>query len=89
MCYLMLLPYSILEQMRLVLLIPSVFTEISFLVPAIAILKIVPKKEAEAGGMTTGVVVVFRQISTVFTRVVEMRSEPISTGKISSKQCRG
>ena len=60
--------------MRLFLMIPSVLTEISFLVPGIEILPIVLKIEAEAGGMATIVIVLFGQISTVFIGVVEMKT---------------
>ena len=71
----------VLEQMRLFLMIPSVLTEISFLVPGIEILPIVLKIEAEAGGMATIVIVLFGQISTVFIGVVEMKPGPISSGQ--------
>ena len=67
--------------MRLFLMIHSVLTEISFLVPGIEILTIVLKIEAEAGGMATIVIVLFGQISTVFIGVVEMKPGPISSGQ--------
>ena len=67
--------------MRLFLMIPSVLTEISVLVPGIEILPIVLKIEAEAGGMATIVIVLFGQISTVFIGVVEMKPGPISSGQ--------
>ena len=65
--------------MRLFLMIHSVLTEISFLVPGIEILPIVLKIEAEAGGMATIVIVLFGQILTVFIGVVEMKPGPISS----------
>ena len=52
-------------------LIPSVPTEISFLVPGIEILLIVLKEVAEAGGMAAVLNVLFIQISMVFIRIVE------------------
>ena len=64
----------------MILLIPLVLTEILILVPGIEILQIVPKKGAEAGGMKTGVTVLFRQISTEYIPVVEMTPGQISTG---------
>ena len=67
--------------MRLFLMIPSVLTEISFLVLGIEILPIVLKIEAEAGGMATIVSVLFRRISTVFIGGVEMKPGPISSGQ--------
>ena len=73
--------FAVLEQMRLFLMIHSVLTEISFLVPGIEILPIVLKIEAEAGGMATIVIVLFGQISTVFIGVVEMKPGPISSGQ--------
>ena len=65
--------------MRLFLMIPSVLTEISFLVLGIEILPNVLKIEAEAGGMV--VIVLFGQISTVVIGVVEMKPGPISSGQ--------
>lgn len=67
--------------MQLFSLIPSVLTEIWFLVPGIEILLIVLKKGAEAGGMVTVAIVLYGQISTVFTRVLEMKAGLISTGE--------
>ena len=66
--YLLLLLF---KQMQLLPLIPSILTKISFLVPGIEILPIVFKKEAEAGGMATVVLVLFGRISTEFIRIVE------------------
>ena len=43
-------------------------------------LLIVLQKEAEAGGMAAVVIVLFRRISTEFTRIVERRPGPISIG---------
>ena len=72
---------SVLKQMPVFPLIPSVLSEISFLVPGIRFLLIVLKIEEEAGGMTTAVLnVLFCQISMVFIRVVEKKPWPLSTG---------
>ena len=67
--------------MRRFSLIPLVLTEISLLVPGIEIKLIALKKEAEAGGMTTIVIVLFCRISTEFIRVVEIKPGLISTGE--------
>ena len=73
---------SVLKQMPVFPLIPSVLSEISFLVPGIRFLLIVLKIEEEAGGMTTAVLnVLFCQISMVFIRVVEKKPWPLSTGE--------
>ena len=73
---------SVLKQMPVFPLIPSVLSEISFLVPGIRFLLIVLKIEEEAGGMTTAVLnVPFGQISMVFIRVVEKKPWPLSTGE--------
>ena len=72
---------SVLKQMPVFPLIPSVLSEISLLVPGIRFLLIVLKIEEEAGGMTTAVLnVLFCQISMVFIRVVEKKPWPLSTG---------
>ena len=72
---------SVLKQMPMFPLIPSVLSEISLLVPGIRFLLIVLKIEEEAGGMTTAVLnVLFCQISMVFIRVVERKPWPLSTG---------
>ena len=72
---------SVLKQMPMFPLIPSVLSEISLLVPGIRFLLIVLKIEEEAGGMTTAVLnVLFGQISMVFIRVVEKKPWPLSTG---------
>ena len=72
---------SVLKQMPMFPLIPSVLSEISLLVPGIRFLLIVLKIEEEAGGMTTAVLnVLFCQISMVFIRVVEKKPWPLSTG---------
>ena len=72
---------SVLKQMPVFPLIPSVLSEISFLVPGIRFLLIVLKIKEEAGGMTTAVLnVPFGQISMVFIRVVEKKPWPLSTG---------
>ena len=72
---------SVLKQMPVFPLIPSVLSEISFLVPGIRFLLIVLKIEEEAGGMTTAVLnVLFCQISMVFIRFVEKKPWPLSTG---------
>ena len=73
---------SVLKQMPVFPLIPSVLSEISFLVPGIRFLLIVLKIKEEAGGMTTAVLnVPFGQISMVFIRVVEKKPWPLSTGE--------
>ena len=73
---------SVLKQMPVFPLIPSVLSEISLLVPGIRFLLIVLKIEEEAGGMTTAVLnVLFCQISMVFIRVVEKKPWPLSTGE--------
>ena len=73
---------SVLKQMPVFPLLPSVLSEISFLVPGIRFLLIVLKIEEEAGGMTTAVLnVLFCQISMVFIRVVEKKPWPLSTGE--------
>ena len=73
---------SVLKQMPVFPLIPSVLSEISILVPGIRFLLIVLKIEEEAGGMTTAVLnVLFCQISMVFIRVVEKKPWPLSTGE--------
>ena len=73
---------SVLKQMAVFPLIPSVISEISFLVPGIRFLLIVLKIEEEAGGMTTALLnVLFCQISMVFIRVVEKKPWPLSTGE--------
>ena len=73
---------SVLKQMPVFPLIPSVLSEISFLVPGIRFLLIVLKIEEEAGGMTTALLnVLFCQISMVFIRVVEKKPWPLSTGE--------
>ena len=69
------------KQMQLFPLIPSILTKISFLVLGIEILLIVLKKEAEAGGMATVVLVLFGRISTEFIRIVERKPGPISIGE--------
>ena len=69
------------KQIQLFLLTPSILTKISFLVPGIEILPIVLKKEAEAGGMATVVLVLFGRISTEFIRIVERKPGPISIGE--------
>ena len=72
---------SVLKQMPMFPLIPSVLSEISLLVPGIRFLLIVLKIEEEAGGMTTALLnVLFCQISMVFIRVVEKKPWPLSTG---------
>ena len=68
------------KQIQLFPLILSIITKISFLVPGIEMLLIVLQKEAEAGGMAAVVIVLFRRISTEFTRIVERRPGPISIG---------
>ena len=73
---------SVLKQMPVFPLIPSVLSEISILVPGIRFLLIVLKIEEEAGGMTTALLnVLFCQISMVFIRVVEKKPWPLSTGE--------
>ena len=73
---------SVLKQMPVFPLIPSVLSEISLLVPGIRFLLIVLKIEEEAGGMTTALLnVLFCQISMVFIRVVEKKPWPLSTGE--------
>ena len=73
---------SVLKQMPVFPLIPSVLSEISLLVPGIRFLLIVLKIEEEAGGMTTALLnVLFCQISMVFIRVVETKPWPLSTGE--------
>ena len=73
---------SVLKQMPVFPLLPSVLSEISFLVPGIRFLLIVLKIEEEAGGMTTALLdVLFCQISMVFIRVVEKKPWPLSTGE--------
>ena len=73
---------SVLKQMPVFPQIPSVLSEISFLVPGIRFPLIVLKIEEEAGGMTTAVLnVLFCQISMVFIRVVEKKPWPLSTGE--------
>ena len=73
---------SVLKQMPVFPLIPSVLSEITFLVPGIRFLLIVLKIKEEAGGMTTAVLnVLFGQISMVFIRVVEKKPWPLSTGE--------
>ena len=73
---------SVLKQMPMFPLIPSVLSEISLLVPGIRFLLIVLKIEEEAGGMTTALLnVLFCQISMVFIRVVETKPWPLSTGE--------
>ena len=67
--------------MQLFPLIPTILTKISFLVLGIEILLIVLKKEAEAGGMATVVLVLFGRISTEFIRMVERKPGPISIGE--------
>ena len=67
--------------MTLFPLIPWVHTEISFSVPGIEIPLVVPKKEVEAGGMTTAANVLFCQISMVFIRVVDIKPGPIFIGE--------
>ena len=69
------------KQIQLFPLTPSILTKISFLVPGIEILPIVLKKEAEAGGMATVVLVLFGRISTEFIRIVERKPGPISIGE--------
>ena len=66
--------FFVLKQMRLRPLIPSVLTGIKFLVPGIDILMIVMKREAEAGGIAI-VIVVFGQISTGFTLIINIRAQ--------------
>ena len=73
---------SVLKQMPVFPLIPSVLSEITILVPGIRFLLIVLKIKEEAGGMTTAVLnVLFGQISMVFIRVVEKKPWPLSTGE--------
>ena len=73
---------SVLKQMPVFPLIPSVLSEITILVPGIRFLLIVLKIKEEAGGMTTEVLnVLFGQISMVFIRVVEKKPWPLSTGE--------
>ena len=69
------------KQIQLFPLTPSILTKISFLVPGIEILPIVLKKEAEAGGMATVVLVLFGRVSTEFIRIVERKPGPIPIGE--------
>ena len=63
-------------------LIPTVLSEISFLVPGMRFLLIVLKIEEEAGGMTiVALNVLFIQISMVFIHVVEKKPWLLSTGE--------
>ena len=77
--YLLLLLFF--KQIQLFPLTPSILSKISFLVPGIEILPIVLKKEAEAGGMATVVIVLFCRISTEFIRIVERKPGPIFIGE--------
>ena len=77
--YLLLLLFF--KQIQLFPLTPSILTKISFLVPGIEILPIVLKKEAEAGGMATVVLVLFGRVSTEFIRIVERKPGPIPIGE--------
>ena len=79
--YLLLLLLFFFKQIQLFPLTPSILTKISFLVLGIEILPIVLKKEAEAGGMATVVLVLFGRISTEFIRIVERKPGPISIGE--------
>ena len=73
---------SVLQHMPPFPLIPTVLSEISFLVPGMRFLLIVLKIEEEAGAMTIiALNVLFIQISMVFIHVVEKKPWLLSTGE--------
>ena len=67
--------------MRLFPLIISILKKISNLVPGIEIPLIVLKKEAEAGGMATVVLVLFGRISTECIHIIERKPGLMSIGE--------
>ena len=67
--------------MQLFTLIPSILTKISFLVLGIEIQLIVLKKEAEAGGTATVVLVLFGRISTECIHIIERKPGLMSIGE--------
>ena len=66
-------------------MIPSILTKISFLILGIEIQLIVLKKEAEAGGTATVVLVLFGRISTECIHIIERKPGLMSIGEIRNE----